>query len=87
MLRVFRTPICWLGVTIAPPVPITLPLENFSRPESTAPDVVVITSAKATWSLCIALGWTATDSCWNRSFQIDTLATPGTCSRAARMVQ
>ena len=36
-----RTPSRWFGVSIVPPVPMTLPVENLSRPESTASAVAL----------------------------------------------
>ena len=85
--RTFRTPIRWFGVSTAPPVPITAPVENRSSPESTASEVVCITWSSETPAVCIFDGsaWTAMRC--RRSFQIATLATPGTRSSRARIVQ
>ena len=85
--RTFRTPIRWFGVSTAPPVPITAPVENRSSPESTASEVVCITWSSETPAVCIFDGTACTAMRCRRSFQIATLATPGTRSSRARIVQ
>ena len=82
-----RIPIRWFGVSIVPPVPITAPVENLSRPESTASDVASITFSSETCRACILVGSAWTVMSWSRSFQMATLATPGTRSSRARIVQ
>ena len=78
----------WFGVSIVPPVPMTLPVENRSRPESTASAVVSITWSRRDAVLRPAwAGSTCTVISCSRSFQIATLATPGTWSSRARIVQ
>ena len=77
----------WFADSMVPPVPMTLPAENRSRPESTASAVVSITWSRVTscWASLGGSTWTVIS--WSRSFQIATLATPGTWSSRARMVQ
>ena len=82
-----RTPRRWLGDSMAPPVPMTEPVENRSSPESTASAVVSITSSRATSCAAIFGGSTCTCIICSRSPQSATLATPGTASSRARIVQ
>ena len=82
-----RIPIRWFGVSIVPPVPMTAPVENLSRPESTASAVASITFSSETCRACILDGSACTVMSWSRSFQMATLATPGTRSSRARIVQ
>ena len=87
MGRTLRTGIRWFGDSTMPPVPMTLPVEKRSRPESTAAAVVSMTWSRLT--LCVAMrsGSACTVMSWRRSFQMATLATPGTWSSRARMFQ
>ena len=82
-----RMPIRWFGVSMVPPVPITAPVENLSRPESTASAVASITFSSETCRACILVGSAWTVMSWSRSFQMATLATPGTRSSRALIVQ
>ena len=82
-----RMPTRWFGVSIVPPVPITAPVENFSSPESTASEVASITCPSETSLAAIFDGSACTAISCSRSFQMATLATPGTRSNRARMVQ
>src|SRR6266516_5393005 len=66
---------------------MTAPVENFSSPESTASAVVCITWSSDTPRACILDGCACTVMSWSRSFQMATLATPGTRSSRARIVQ
>ncbi len=72
---------------MVPPVPITDPVENLNRPESTASAVVSITSSRATSWAAIFGGSTWTCIICSRSPHRATLATPGTASSRARIVQ
>ncbi|CAH0327367.1 hypothetical protein SRABI128_06033 [Microbacterium sp. Bi128] len=70
-----------------PPVPMKRPGEYFSSPASRAPAVTSMTWLRETfWALSLS-GSTWTCSIWSRSPQMATLATPGTRSSRARMVQ
>ncbi len=80
-------PIRWFGVSMKPEVPITDPVENLRRPESTASPAVSITWFSETPAVRIFDGSASTAIICSRSFQMATLATPGTCSRRARTVQ
>ena len=77
----------WLPVSINPPVPITAPLENWSRPTSSAPAVASIASASETSCARMRMGSSCTCGIFSRSPQMATLATPGTRSSRARIVQ
>ena len=70
-----------------PPVPIVAPLENRSRPTSSASDVSSITWSSVTPCALMRLGSTSTWYCSRCSPQIATLATPGTRSSRARIFQ
>ncbi len=80
MGRTFLTGNRWFADSIVPPVPMTLPVENLSSPESTASAVVSMTWSRVTPLPAIRAGSTCTFISWRRSFQIATLATPGTWS-------
>ena len=80
-------PSCWEPVWTPPPVPITLALENLSRPESTESDVASMTASRVTSWARMSRGSTCTVRFCRRSPQIATLATPRTRSRRALIVQ
>ena len=77
----------WFGVSTLPPVPMMLPVENLSSPESIAPAVLSMTCSRVAPFAAIRFGSTCTVIICRRSFQIATLATPGTRSSRARMFQ
>ena len=79
--------IVWLPVCRLPPGPITLPLENLSRPVSTAFEVASITPSRVTWCACMSSGRSCTVRSWSSSPQMATLATPSTRSMRDTIVQ
>jgi hypothetical protein len=82
-----RTVIRWFGVSMDPPVPITAPFENWSRPTSRASAVTAMASSSDTPWARIRFGSTWTSGILIRSPQIATFATPGTSNIRARIVQ
>src|SRR5262245_25800321 len=76
-----------VGVSMKPPVPMTAPLANCKMPTSNASAVVCMTSSTETLCAAIRFGSTCTCGILIRSPQIATLATPGTRSNRARIVQ
>ncbi len=82
-----RTLIRWLGASTNPPAPITEPLENLSRPESTESAVASMTVSRETFCSLIFPGFTCTVISCRRSPHNATLATPGTRRIRARIVQ
>ena len=83
----WRTFTRWFGPSTNPPLPMKLPVENWSRPASSASAVVSITVCRETLWAAIRSGSARTESIWMRSPQIGTLATPGTRSSRWRIVQ
>ena len=77
----------WFGVSMKPPLPITCALEKRRIPESTAFDVVSMTSSSVTPYVASRSGSTWTCGILIRSPQIATFATPGTRSKRPRIVQ